>query len=99
MRNLLAGLVLASLCSAQSPLLRAQAGAVLTSNGVSAAAPREAISNHEITLEGERVAYTATVADDMIPAHDGRPGAAVVTIAYTRDGVSDPARRPVMFLF
>jgi carboxypeptidase C (cathepsin A) len=99
MRNLMAGLVLASLCTPHSPALRAQAGAVLTSNGVSASAPREAVTRHEITLEGEHIAYTATVADDIIPAPDGHPGAAVVTIAYTRDGVTDPAQRPVMFLF
>lgn len=81
------------------PEALAQAGATLTSNGISADAPRKAVTRHEITIRGERIAYTATVADDIIAGEDGKPGAAIVTIAYARDAVADPGRRPVMFLF
>ena len=99
MRKLLTACALSALSGALPPPARGQAGATLTSNGVSAEAPRRAVTHHEITIGGERIAYTATVADDIVPALDGSPGAAVVTIAYTRDGVADAVRRPVMFLF
>jgi carboxypeptidase C (cathepsin A) len=99
MRSVIMMVVLAALWAGSAPQAHAQAGAILTSKGVSAQAPRNAVSHHEITLAGERIAYTATVADDIIPALDGTPGAAVVTIAYTRDGVAEPRHRPVMFLF
>jgi carboxypeptidase C (cathepsin A) len=81
------------------PVARAQAGATLTSNGVSAAAPRKAVTAHEITIAGQHIDYTATVADDIIDGLDGKPGAAIVTIAYTRNAVANEAQRPVMFLF
>jgi len=99
MRSAITAMVLSALWAASVPQAHAQAGAVLTANGVSAEAPRKAIAHREITLGGARIAYTATVADDIIPTVDGRPGAAVVTIAYTRDGVAEPQHRPVMFLF
>ena len=99
MRRLIAGVTLAALCCSQVPPARSQAGATLTSNGVSASAPRQAVTQHEITLDAQHVTYTATAADDIITGGNGQPGAAVVTIAYARDGVSDPAPRPVMFLF
>jgi carboxypeptidase C (cathepsin A) len=86
-------------CVALAPRAGAQAGATLSSRGLSATAPRKAITDHEITIGGRRIEYTATVADDIIDGADGKPGAAVVTIAYTRDGVADEAQRPVAFLF
>jgi carboxypeptidase C (cathepsin A) len=98
MRNRLLAMIVAAACCAPS-LCLPQAGATLTSNGVSASAPRKAVTHHEITIGGQRVAYTATVADDILPGADGKPGAAAVTIAYTRDGTAEAAQRPVMFLF
>ena len=95
----MAMVLLAAWCGLAAPATWAQAGATLTSNGVSASMPRKAVTRHEITIAGRRVAYTATAADDIIAGGDGRPGAAIVTIAYTRDGSTDPAQRPVMFLF
>jgi carboxypeptidase C (cathepsin A) len=63
------------------------------------AVPRVAITAHVVHISGQTVPYTATVADDIIMDNQSRPGAALVTIAYTRDGVSDLRHRPVMFIF
>ncbi|HVS77893.1 MAG TPA: hypothetical protein VHE11_13235 [Steroidobacteraceae bacterium] len=43
--------------------------------------------------------YTAWVEDNFVTDSHGKPGASVITVAYTRDDVGDPARRPVLFAF
>lgn len=75
-----------------------RAGAVLTSDGISADSPRHAVTQHHMRIDGHDIDYSAVVADDIIPGADGKPGAAVVTIAYLRRG-GDISRRPVVFLF
>jgi carboxypeptidase C (cathepsin A) len=62
-------------------------------------APRVAITRHVVHVSGQAIVYTATVAEHIITDDKGQPGAMVITIAYTRDGVSNLARRPVMFVF
>lgn len=64
------------------------------------AAPSQqvAVTKHKGVFNGQAVAYTATVADYLVAGADGKPGASIVTIAYTRD-VKDAARRPVMFVY
>lgn len=61
--------------------------------------PRVAVTKHEGVFNGQKVRYTATVAETFLNDASGKPAAAATTIAYVRDGVKDPARRPVMFLF
>jgi carboxypeptidase C (cathepsin A) len=58
-----------------------------------------AVTQHTVHINGVPIAYTATVAEHIIKDDRGAPGAAVITIAYTRDGVKDPARHPVLFAF
>ncbi len=60
---------------------------------------RVAITKHIVHIDGQAIGYTATVAEDIIKDNKGEPGAAIVTIAYTRDGVDDLRRRPVTFVF
>ncbi|MGH8255712.1 MAG: S10 family peptidase [Steroidobacteraceae bacterium] len=62
-------------------------------------APRSAVTRHVGKFDGVRVRYTAWVEDNFVADSHGRPGASIVTVAYTRDGVADPARRPVIFAF
>ena len=61
--------------------------------------PRVAITQHTVHVNGQGIEYTATVADDIIQDDQNQPGAAIVTIAYTRDGATDLSSRPVMFAF
>ncbi len=51
------------------------------------------------TFNGKKVAYTATVEGIDVPDAKGKLSARVVSFAYTADGVSDAATRPVIFAF
>lgn len=62
-------------------------------------APRSAVTHHVWKANGEQVRYTAWVEDNFVKDSHGKPGASIITVAYTRDGVADPARRPVLFAF
>lgn len=57
------------------------------------------VTHHSITLNGERIDYTATAGNYLLKADDGTPKASVFFVAYTKDGVEDPGRRPVTFSF
>ena len=67
--------------------------------GGDAPAPRSAATHHVGEFNGVRVRYTAWVEDNLVNDSHGRPGASIITVAYTRDGVADPSRRPVLFAF
>ncbi len=57
------------------------------------------VTRHIVHVDGRAIPYTATVAATLIPDAHGQPGASIVTTTYTRDGIKDLARRPVMFIF
>jgi carboxypeptidase C (cathepsin A) len=61
--------------------------------------PQSAFTRHVLHLAGRSVHYSATVAENFVNDRSGHPGAAIITIAYTRDGVIDTGRRPVLFAF
>ena len=54
------------------------------------------VTHHQGTFNGKRVSYTATVKETLVPNAAGKPGARIVSIAYTADGV-DASTRPVLF--
>jgi len=57
------------------------------------------VTRHAGTFNGKRVNYTAALEPIDVPDADGRPGARVVSTAYTAEGAPDPAARPVMFVW
>lgn len=61
--------------------------------------PRSAVTHHVGTFNGVRMRYTAWVEDNFVDDSHGKPGASIITVAYTRDGIADPAKRPVIFAF
>ena len=61
--------------------------------------PRSAMTHLVWTSSAAKVRYTAWVEDNFVNDAHGKPGASIITVAYTRDGVTDPARRPVIFAF
>jgi carboxypeptidase C (cathepsin A) len=63
--------------------------------------PEEKISTtrHTITLDGQKIAYTANAGNLVLKDDEGKAKASVFFVAYTRDGVKDPAERPVTFSF
>jgi carboxypeptidase C (cathepsin A) len=64
-------------------------------------APEEksAVTHHTLTLDGKTLPYTATAGTLQLKDDDGTVKALVFYIAYTLDGVKDPATRPVTFSF
>lgn len=62
-------------------------------------APRSAVTHHGGAFHGVRVRYTAWVEDNFVDDAHGKPGASIITVAYTRDGVGDLDQRPVIFAF
>ena len=61
--------------------------------------PRSAVTHHTWRSGGVRMRYTAWVEDNFVNDTHGKPGASIITVAYTRDGVASPGRRPVIFAF
>ncbi|HXV74338.1 MAG TPA: peptidase S10 [Sphingomonadales bacterium] len=64
-----------------------------------AAAPQTFVSSHSGRFNGVSVRYTASAGETHLKDKDGKPLASIFSIAYVREGVSDPAARPVVFLF
>ncbi len=79
----------------------------------SAPAPQDNLvtTQHTLTIDGQAIAYTVTAGTIVLKeetekkgeeegASEGeKPRASIFFIAYTRDGVDDPASRPVTFSF
>jgi carboxypeptidase C (cathepsin A) len=61
--------------------------------------PRSSRTQHKVRIGGEVVRYTATAGWLIMKNDEGKPIARFGYTAYTRDGVEDLARRPVMFAY
>ncbi len=57
------------------------------------------VTKHSINLDGKPLNYTATVAQMPLKDASGKTEAHIFYMAYTLDGVVDPAKRPVTFCF
>jgi carboxypeptidase C (cathepsin A) len=60
---------------------------------------KSSVTRHTLTLDGKRLPYTATAGTLLLKDEDGTAKASVFYVAYTLDGVKDPADRPVTFSF
>ncbi|HLK22451.1 MAG TPA: hypothetical protein VKT81_26075 [Bryobacteraceae bacterium] len=56
-------------------------------------------TKHEITVGGKKLPYSATAGTLVLKKDDGKPWASIFYIAYTRDDVTDSAKRPLTFTF
>src|ERR1700747_1012865 len=56
-------------------------------------------TKHTIKIGGQEIKNTATAGTILLKLEDGTPKASVFYVAYTRDDVSDTAKRPVTFTF
>jgi carboxypeptidase C (cathepsin A) len=62
--------------------------------------PKQSETRHRITLGGQAIDYTATAGFIPLKDKDGKTTTAqIFFVAYTKDGVSDAARRPLTFSF
>jgi len=60
---------------------------------------KSSVTRHSLTLDGRTYPYTATAGTLLLRDDEGTVKASVFYIAYTLDGVKDPATRPVTFSF
>ena len=63
--------------------------------------PEETLSvtKHSIQIDGKTLNYTATAGTILLKEDNGKPLASFFFIAYTKDGVKDKSRRPLLFSF
>jgi carboxypeptidase C (cathepsin A) len=67
----------------------------------SAPPPEEktSVTHHSARIGGQQINYTATAGTYIIKADDGIPKASFFYVAYTKDGVSDVAERPIAICY
>jgi carboxypeptidase C (cathepsin A) len=58
-----------------------------------------AATHHTIKMGNETVNYTATAANYIIKDDNGAPKASMFFTSYVKEGVTDPARRPISFVY
>jgi carboxypeptidase C (cathepsin A) len=56
-------------------------------------------SNHELSLNGKMLKYTATAGNLVIPGDDAQPYGSVFYIAYSLPDITDARARPITFLY
>ena len=56
-------------------------------------------TQHTLQINGRAIPYTATAGTLVLTKDDGKPKASMFFVAYTRDDVTDQARRPITFAF
>ena len=67
----------------------------------SASIPPEthSVTQHELTLEGRTIHYTATAETLLVRDNDDKPYGSFFSVAYTENGVTDPKTRPITFVY
>jgi carboxypeptidase C (cathepsin A) len=59
----------------------------------------QSVTHHKLKVGGEEIAYTAKAGTLLLRQEDGKKQASVFYVAYTKDGVTDAATRPITFSF
>lgn len=62
-------------------------------------AEETAVTHHKLRTGGQLIDYTATAGTIVLRKEDGAPRASIFYVAYTKDGVEDPSKRPLAFAF
>ncbi|MCZ6507908.1 MAG: carboxypeptidase [Acidobacteria bacterium] len=60
---------------------------------------KSSVTHHEISVGGERIAYTATAGYLIVDSAEEKPVAKFGYTAYVRDGFDNPAERAITFAF
>jgi carboxypeptidase C (cathepsin A) len=61
--------------------------------------PATFVTHHQIQNGGKSIRYTATASETYLKNDKGIPEAAIWSVAYEQDGISDASRRPITFVF
>ena len=57
------------------------------------------VTHHSARIGGQQISYTATAGTYIIKSDDDTPKASFFYVAYTKDNVSDVAKRPLSFVY
>jgi carboxypeptidase C (cathepsin A) len=60
---------------------------------------KEFVTRHALESGGKALRYRAVAGETLLKDDKGAPKASVFTISYLLEGVDDPSRRPITFLF
>ncbi len=63
------------------------------------APPVVSVTQHSGSFGGQVISYKATAGETYLKDKDGKPLAAIFSIAYVKNGTADASQRPVTFLF
>ncbi len=97
MRKILVALLLAMLPTAgMSPYADAT---VAKAAALPVPEERSVVTHHTLTLDGRRLRYTATAGNLLLRNDKNQVIGSMFYVAYTADGVKNPVRRPLTFLF
>ena len=61
--------------------------------------PENSVTEHRVTIDGERIDYEATAGTLIMKNDKGKPIARFGYTAYTKQGVDDKSRRPITFAY
>lgn len=61
--------------------------------------PKAFITEHQMELQGKRIAYQTIAAEMYLNSAEGESVASIWSTTYLLKGVDDPSRRPVIFIF
>jgi len=61
--------------------------------------PPDTTTHHSVAIDGREIPYSATAGTVTLRDEEGTPTAEVFYIAYARDGVESPEKRPVTFAY
>lgn len=61
--------------------------------------PQSFITNHQITNGEKTIAYKAIASETYLKDKENKPVASIWSVAYVQEGITDPTKRPVMFIF
>lgn len=85
------------------PAFAANAPAAATAKAPAATtpAPKEtkSVTHGRVTVNGRTIRYTATAGTLLLRDAKDQPTASMFYVAYTEDGVRNPAQRPVTFIY
>jgi len=98
MQRILATL-LAGAALAVAPVICVAGTSAKTSVRMAQPKARTVVTHGSVVVDGERIDYTATTGTIILRDKAGKPTASMFYVAYTKDGVRDPATRPVTFAY
>ena len=59
----------------------------------------QSVTRHRMVIKGKTISYTTTAGNILLKSEEGKARGSIFYIAYNRDGITDPAQRPIMFCF